>query len=173
MKSKEIKFNGVSVTCHRDGSIEWFNRKYQKNKRTFGFNTNGYRGVKINWKQTYVHRVLAIAFLGAADCDSQVDHINGDKGDNRIENLRMVTASQNNKAFQKKRKGCSSRYRGVHLERKTGRWVASINPKQGRMHVGTFGTEDEAAAAYDRVATRIGFLPECLNFKQPSMASRK
>lgn len=58
---------------------------------------DGYRQVMLGRKTIplYIHRLVAIAFIPNKHNLSQVDHINGDKSDNTIENLRWVTASEN------------------------------------------------------------------------------
>ena len=73
-----------------------------------------------------------------------VDHINGDKLDNRRVNLRTVTMQQNQQNAQ--RRWGVSQYRGVFLDRKSGRWYAQV----AKQHGGIFETEIEAAvAAYE------------------------
>lgn len=59
--------------------------------------------VKGKWHHVLVHRLVAYAFIPLPDdClfkNYQVDHINGDKMNNRVENLRWVTASENMLAY--------------------------------------------------------------------------
>lgn len=88
-----------------------------------------------------MHRV--VMGLGRGD-EMQVDHINGDRLDNRAANLRLVTieAQGQNK---RSRKGSTSRFRGV--ARRRNRWQAYITVDGVRTHLGFFGAEEEAGAA--------------------------
>ena len=58
-------------------------------------NGNGYIRVTMNGKQYYKHRVIALQFVPNPDCLSDVDHINRNRDDNHIENLRWCTHQQN------------------------------------------------------------------------------
>jgi len=84
-----------------------------------------------------------------------VDHANGDGLDNRRENLRPATAGQ--QMFNtRKRAGCSSAFKGVSWDKKTGKWVAYIGgPRTGRRVLGRFTDEIEAARTYDAAATDL------------------
>lgn len=77
----------------------------------------------------------------------QVDHINQDPLDNRRENLRLATASQNqaNRGAQSNNK---SGYKGVYYRKGHGVWVAQINIKNRHITIGNFATKEAAAAAY-------------------------
>lgn len=95
-----------------------------------------------------MHRVVMGLGLG----DPGLDHRNGDRLDNRKENLRIATASQNQANTRKMRRSqpMTSRFKGVSLDR--GRWLASIRVRGRKRNLGRYGTEEEASAAYERAA---------------------
>jgi hypothetical protein len=90
---------------------------------------------------TYMHRLVLNAPRGV-----EVDHVNGDKLDNRRANLRLATRAQNESSKPSQRPGM----RGVTRNRK--RWCAYIGGKKSRVYLGCFATPQEAAAAYDAAA---------------------
>lgn len=84
-----------------------------------------------------------------------VDHANHDQLDNQRANLRLCTNAQN-MANRRKQPGCSSRFKGVHWYKRTGRWMARIEFDGRKKHLGYFDDEEEAARAYN-VAAREHF----------------
>jgi hypothetical protein len=161
MESNTITLNGRDITCFKDGSIEKANKLSGRKKRSMGGRNNyGYMVTAIEGNCRKVHRLIAQAFLPDWNDGLQVDHIDGNKENNRIENLRMATQRQNMRGFLTKRKNTSSRYRGVYLCTRDKKWVATIRGKA----LGRFDSEIEAAKAYDENALLCGFLKESLNF---------
>ena len=95
-----------------------------------------------------MHRLVMNAPVG-----SIVDHINQNKFDNRLDNLRIATYSQNGQNKRKRKAPSSSRFVGVTLQEK--RWRAYII-KDGVQHdLGSFVFEEDAARAYNVKAKEL------------------
>ena len=104
-----IELDNLEVIVHNDGNIETcFHNNIRKNGRIMntkgrilkaGYDKDGYLRVVLTNKgkrKTYcVHRLVARAYLKDYDDKLQVNHINGIKDDNRVENLEMVTLQEN------------------------------------------------------------------------------
>jgi len=97
-------------------------------------------------KNTLMHRLILDAKPGEI-----VDHINHNTLDNRLCNLRIVDASENQRNRYRNRKG-SSRFKGVSYAGGRRAWLAQICHRGRRYRLGRFLTEQEAAAAYDAAA---------------------
>jgi type V secretory pathway adhesin AidA len=105
-------------------------------------------GPTINGKRETIrmHRLI----LGATK-DKLVDHKNRNGLDNRKENLRLCTATQN-KYNQRAYTGSISEYKGVTFDKETIKWRARISVENKRLHLGRFSSEKEAAEAYNKAA---------------------
>jgi hypothetical protein len=106
--------------------------------------TSGHLGPTV-----YMHRMILCAQSGQL-----VDHINHDGLDNRKVNLRLCSPSQNMANQEKNRVG-SSRFKGVHRVKGYERWRASVFYEGKTRHLGSFGSEEEAARAYDAAALAL------------------
>jgi hypothetical protein len=93
----------------------------------------------------YLHREVV-----TAPPDRLVDHINGDRLDNRKANLRLATHSQN--AANSRDRPRRSGYRGVYPHKPTGRWIAQISIGGHVRHLGIYDDPQHAAMAYDHAA---------------------
>ena len=98
--------------------------------------------------RTKMSRVI----LDAPD-DMEVDHRNHNTLDNRRDNLRLVSHSEN-LMNRRKWRGCSSEYKGVSWEEKYQKWRARISLDGKLTHLGYFEDETEAAMAYNEAAVQ-------------------
>jgi hypothetical protein len=103
-------------------------------------------------KTCTVHRLVIESFLGSSDLD--IDHINGIKTDNRLDNLRYCTRRQN-MSFENVKWKKSSRFVGVSFCRTTEKWVASIQVSGRNKKIGAFDSEKDAAKAYQTTLKSI------------------
>jgi hypothetical protein len=105
----------------------------------------GYAYITIDGKMWQVHRLAWIYVYG--ELPKYIDHINRDKKDNRICNLRRSTYIQNTHNVSR-RVSNTSGFKGVSFIKRTGRWVARISLNSKNIHLGSFDTPHEAHAAY-------------------------
>ena len=111
-----------------------------------------------------VSRLMHRDILGLTNPRVVVDHINHDTLDNRRQNLRACSVSENAMNQRKHRCPTTSMYKGVSWHKDTGRWQAQIQlPGRRRIYLGVYSTELEAAIAYDKAARRFFGDKACLN----------
>jgi hypothetical protein len=107
----------------------------------------GYWTLTVDNQRVLAHR-LAWALCYRADPEGlEIDHINRDRRDNRIANLRLVdrTTNQRNRGANKNNK-CG--LRGVSYHRQTGKWRASLGYGYKSTHLGLYSTPQEAHVAF-------------------------
>lgn len=105
----------------------------------------GYRRIVINGRQYQEHR-LAWLYVYGDWPEYTIDHINGDKADNRIANIRDVPIKENCRN-QSLSKNNSSGVNGVTFCKRLKKWKATIAAGASNEHLGYFDTKREAAAA--------------------------
>ncbi len=90
-----LKHPVLGILVRNDGAV--FNIYRHKQRRwTFGCKkkSNGYHEILVNWKHYLVHRLVAETFIENIENKPTVDHINRERSDNRVENLRWATQSE-------------------------------------------------------------------------------
>lgn len=159
---------------YNNGELYWRIRPRHHFRTTHGMNifnsqkagrradcrtVNGYLRVRLGHKILPSHRVIYQMFNG--HCPEYIDHINCKRDDNRIENLRGVSKSQNNQNRQKTRG--KSKYKGVSFHSQVGKWMVHCkdatllkqeNGKSRQRYLGLFDNEISAALCYDSFAER-------------------
>lgn len=108
--------------------------------------TGGYILIRVNGVAYYAHR-LAFLYMTGRMPSNLVDHINGKRDDNRFNNLREASDSQNNHNRRAKNSNSSSLL-GTTWCKTNKKWKAQITVNRTNRHLGLFKTEQEAHVAY-------------------------
>lgn len=110
---------------------------------------DGYRLLRFQGRNHFQHRLAWLWVYGAWP-SGQIDHINGEKSDNRLANLRDVSGRINNQNRKSALSRNISGYLGVSFHRwaKTKPWAAGISADGVRYNLGRFDTPEEAHAKY-------------------------
>lgn len=112
-------------------------------------NPDGYVVVMYKGRAMLAHRLIWLVTYGTWPQD-RIDHVNGVHDDNRIENLRVATHSQNI-ANSKVRRDNAGGVKGA-TRLPSGKWQAQIKANKVYRYLGTFENKDDAKAAYERAA---------------------
>jgi hypothetical protein len=133
---------------HETGNLYRLKRSSAKfpNGNLAGTKTSyGYIRVRIENMYYMAHRIAWLLHFGAwPNC--QIDHINGDRSDNRICNLRDIEQAVNIQNQTKAQAGNKSGFLGVSPH--NGRWLAQISIGRRKKYIGMFDTPELAHAAY-------------------------
>jgi len=116
----------------------------------------GYLQVGIMGKVYFWHRIIYKLLSTHFDESLCVDHINGDRNDNRPENLRLVTPSENQKNLKLFSTNKSGRV-GVFWNKARGKWCASITLENKQVNIGQYKTKSDAIRAREKAENESGF----------------
>ncbi len=156
------EFSGALIWKHRDRSFFSSDQGYNSWNARFpgrqvGSISNGYIVFSL-FKRLYKGHRVAFALYHGAWPDGHIDHIDGDRSNNRIANLRAVTQRENNINKAQKRdntSGCT----GVGKTKEGNRWRARIQLDSKSKTLGSFVTLEEAIAARKKAEVEYGFHP--------------
>nr|DAL40962.1 MAG TPA_asm: endonuclease [Caudoviricetes sp.] len=113
----------------------------------------GYIRIAIAGKVRYAHRV-AWAYVYGRWPDKEIDHINCDRTDNRLANLRLADCIANSWNRQRTGKNLSG-FKGVSFNSRRGTWRAGIKAHGKSYNLGDYSTREDAHAAYVAAAERL------------------
>ena len=105
----------------------------------------GYLQITVLSRRYKAHRLAWLYVYGSWPTD-QIDHINRNRTDNRISNLRDVSHKQNHQNKSKPSNNTSG-HPGVYWHRWASKWLAQIKHNQKMIHLGCYDTIEEAIAA--------------------------
>jgi len=146
---------------YRKGNLYW---KIEKTRRVkigdkAGYaDSNGYLCLSINSVRYRMHRIIWAYHYGAILGNLQIDHIDGNKLNNIIENLRLATHSQNNSNNKRARRDSKSNILGVYWHKAANKWTSQINSNKKKIHLGLFANQEDAIAA--RKAAELQYFAE-------------
>jgi hypothetical protein len=114
----------------------------------------GYLRVSVDGKSVKVHRLVWLLATGEwpSVC---IDHINGQKGDNRLSNLRLATVAENCRNRKVSRNNKSSGVLGVSWHAASRKWQAQITHQKKNHNLGVFDSIEQAAKARECAAERL------------------
>ncbi len=98
-------------------------------------------------QRSYQEHTLVFALCARRWPSKDIDHVNGIRSDNRFENLREVTDSQNHQNRHRANCNSKSMVLGVHFDRGRGKWRAKLKLNGSQKHLGYFNSLHDAAAA--------------------------
>jgi hypothetical protein len=135
-------------------ALRW-NRKYAGKPAGNYDPKAGYVRIGIDYATFLAHRLAWLLAYGEQP-NGPVDHIDGDGLNNRLANLRVVTAQQNQQN-QAKRADNKSGFTGVFYRSDRAKWMASIRVNGSSKNIGHFASVQEAAAARQQAEVLHGF----------------
>ena len=138
----------------RDKAAPGWNGRYAGKAAFTSDSGSGYRVGAADGRKLYAHRVAWAIHYG--EWPDIIDHINGDRSDNRLANIRNVCATENARNCSLK-KNNQSGFHGVTWSRQFQKWRATITVNRKSIHIGLFDTSSEAMAARATYEREAGF----------------
>lgn len=145
----------IRLTKGKSATVD--DEDYQKlRKHRWYFTSHGYaeRDKRISGSPKKLRFFMHKIIMNTPD-NFDTDHINGDRLDNRKENLRICLRSENLMNQRKTSSKTSSRYKGVSWNKKSNKWEVSIKVNYKKHYIGSFLLEYEAAKAYNCAAINL------------------
>lgn len=145
-------FTATESRTQSHAQAHW-NARHAGKEAMIGNHNTGYKWGRIFGRPYLAHRVIWKLVHGY-DPAEQIDHINGDRSDNRISNLREASALENGKNGGMRRNN-SSGYKGVCWVKRDRRWAAAITSDGKHISLGHHRCPTAAAVAYRKAAQRL------------------
>lgn len=144
--------SGLFTWKHRADKKPAWNGKFA-GEIAGGLMPAGYVQIGIDLKGYYAHR-LAWLYVYGESPPQELDHIDRDRANNRVTNLRPATRAENRRNASI-RSDNTSEFKGVSFIKPTRRWDARIMHSRRQICLGHFDTPEEAHAAYRKAAEQL------------------
>lgn len=158
--SKEIMQKALTLPSQKelhnifeysDGNLIWKNT----NKIAGGISkSTGYCQITIKGVLYLAHRLIYMWEFGSCPTNMQIDHIDGNRSNNKIKNLRLATNNQNQHNVGK-RKDNTSGYKGVSFNKQRNKFYSYIRIEGKLKYLGYFEDAKDAESAYINAAKQI------------------
>lgn len=138
--------------------VKWQHKTWNSRwsgKEAFTSLGDGYKRGSLFGQFVFAHRIIWKMVYGE-DPGGQIDHLNGDRADNRLQNLRVVDDAGNRKNQSIPKDNTSGRI-GVHWHRAAKKWAAGIFSNGKSVHLGVFADFDDAVRARTAAEREFGF----------------
>ena len=140
---------------YHDGTLIWkvaVGRKIRAGDTAGTVTPRGYVSVTLGGSKYRAHRVIWEMHNGPIPKGMEIDHDDGKRANNKINNLKLTTNAGNHKNMAKRNDNTSG-VTGVYFSKGAGKWLARI----GKQHIGSFTSFDDAVAARKHHANLHGF----------------
>ena len=149
---KEISYDRVNELFYYDRDTDLLIRHSIGYRRDLKTDESGYVRLRVDGRYLREHRIIYLLNNPTMDQSLQIDHINGIKTDNRISNLRLVTATENL---------CNAtRAKGYSWDKRSKRFRSYIQIHGKTIHLGSHYTILDARAAYLRAKKKYHIIEE-------------
>jgi len=142
----------------RSGSLLWKKPPSKSSVKSGtaagGIKSGGYISIKLNGLDYKAHRLVYVWHLGEIPSTAQIDHVDGNKANNRIENLRICSASENGRNRPAQANNTEG-LKGAYLHENGRSWQSVIRFQRTNHFLGLYKTKEEAHRAYVTAARAI------------------
>lgn len=142
---------GELVWRRQDDRTKTWNTRFAG--KLAGCDSHGYVVLNVDGKRYPAHRIIWVWIHGNIPTRKQIDHINGDRADNRLSNLRLATVVENTRNGPMRKRNRAG-LKGVSFHAFSGLWRARIFVEGKERSLGYFTSPEEAHEAYVAEAKR-------------------
>jgi hypothetical protein len=135
---------------YEEGNLYWKfkpNRRIKIGSKAGYLHSTGYVHLRINSVSYKMHRIIWAYHYGAIPSNLQIDHIDGDRVNNTIGNLRLATQSQNKSNNKRAYRNSKSNILGVYWVTRDKKWSTEIRLNGKTIRLGYFVNQKDAIAA--------------------------